>query len=284
VNALLAGVGDALGSEVLRLTKLRGGDINDAYRAQLANGESVFVKTRAGAPSGMYAREAEGLAWLRDAHALRIPDVRGWGDAWLALEWIAPAAQGTDFDVRLGRGLATLHRAGATQFGLATDNFIGPLPQPNQARASWAEFYAEQRLLPVLRRASDRGLVDAPMRRGFEQLLRTLPERVGPSEPPARLHGDLWSGNVHVDEHGAPVLIDPAVYGGHREVDLAMLRLFGAPSQAFFAAYDEIYPRASGHEERVPLYQLYPLLVHLCLFGGGYAGALSRALQEARLE
>jgi fructosamine-3-kinase len=114
--------------------------------------------------------------------------------------------------------------------------------------------------------------------RAFDHLHDKLDALVGPSEPPARLHGDLWSGTVHVDEHGAPVLIDPAVYGGHREMDLAMLSLFGAPSARFYAAYDEVYPRAPGHAERVALYQLYPLLVHLNLFGGGYLAQLRSAL------
>ena len=112
----------------------------------------------------------------------------------------------------------------------------------------------------------------------FERLFRVLPELVGEAEEPARLHGDLWSGNLHVDEQGAPCLIDPAVYGGHREVDLAMMRLFGGFSARVFSAYDEAFPLAPGHAERVPLYQLYPLLVHVNLFGGSYLDAVRRAL------
>jgi fructosamine-3-kinase len=118
------------------------------------------------------------------------------------------------------------------------------------------------------------------MRRGFDALFGCLTERVGPDEPPARLHGDLWGGNLHVDEEGRPCLIDPAVYGGHREMDLAMMRLFGGFSPRVFAAYHEAYPLAPGWEDRVPLYQLYPLMVHVNLFGRGYVGSVEGALRQ----
>jgi fructosamine-3-kinase len=272
---------EALGTQVLKLRSVHGGDINDAYRAELADGRSVFVKTREGAPQGMYQSEAAGLHWLEAARALRVPNVLAVNDALLALEWIEAGRRRPDFDEILGRGLATLHRAGPEFFGLDQDNFIGPLPQNNAPRGDWPSFYREQRLLPLLNRASAMGLLERALRSRFEQLFRELPSLVGPPETPARLHGDLWSGNVHVDAGGAPVLIDPAAYGGHREVDLAMLQLFGAPSQRFFAAYDEVYPLAPGFAERVPLYQLYPLLVHLCLFGAAYRGQLEQALDSA---
>jgi fructosamine-3-kinase len=272
---------EALGTQVTALEAIAGGDINDAFRATLRDGERVFVKTRAQAPHGMYACEARGLLWLRETQALRIPAVRAVHQDFLVLEWIEARPRCRDFEERFGRGLAALHRAGAASFGLAEDNFIGPLPQANAVRDSWADFYREQRLSPLLVRASARGLVDATLRKRFEQLFAGLAELVGPAEPPSRLHGDLWSGNVLADEHGHPVLIDPAVYGGQREVDLAMLRLFGAPSARFFAAYDEVYPRLSGHQTRVALYQLYPLLVHLCLFGASYRGQLERAVGHA---
>ncbi|HEV8547695.1 MAG TPA: fructosamine kinase family protein, partial [Polyangiaceae bacterium] len=137
-----------------------------------------------------------------------------------------------------------------------------------------------ERLEPQLRRASDAGRVTAALRRRFEELFARLPELVGPEEPPARLHGDLWGGNLHVDEQGAPCLIDPAAYGGHREVDLAMMRLFGGFSERVFSAYAESFPLAAGHAERTDLYQLYPLLVHVNLFGGGYGASVERALSR----
>jgi fructosamine-3-kinase len=270
-----------LGRKVTRLTPVSGGDINDAYRLELEGGARLFVKTREGAAGEAYLREAEGLAWLAEPGALRVPRVEAVSDTFLVLEWIDARRRGPQFDEAFGRGLAALHRAGAPSFGFAHDNFIGPLTQPNAARPTWSAFYAEQRLLPMLHEAKKRGFVDADLERRFSVLLAHLPTLVGPDEPPSRLHGDLWSGNVMCDEQGAPVLIDPAVYGGSREVDLAMLQLFGSPSERFFAAYDEVYPRLPGYERRVALYQLYPLLVHLCLFGATYRSQLNHALGEA---
>lgn len=267
---------------VRKLVPVSGGDINAAFRAELADGTRRFVKTRPSAPPGMYACEAAGLAWLAQTRALRTPEVCAVSDNFLVLEWIEQGRRSTRFEQTLGRGLALLHQRGAPEFGLSQDNFLGPLRQPNGTRGDWPTFYAEQRLRPLFLRAKTQGgLCDAALERGFERLFDALPDLTGPSEPPSRLHGDLWSGNVMRDEAGAPVLIDPAVYGGHREVDLAMLQLFGAPSADFFVAYDAVYPRANGHAQRVALYQLYPLLFHLCMFGAGYRSQLTEALQSA---
>jgi fructosamine-3-kinase len=174
--------------------------------------------------------------------------------------------------------LAALHAFGASSFGLDYDNFIGRLEQSNAAAEDWASFYWSSRLEPQLRLATDRGLIEHGTRSSFDVLRRVLPERVGPEEPPSRLHGDLWGGNLHADETGQPCLIDPAVYGGHREVDLAMMRLFGGFGERVFAAYDHARPLAPAAGERVSLYQLYPLLVHVNLFGSSYVGSLKRAL------
>lgn len=285
-EALARALASALGTAVVGLRPVAGGDINDAFAATLADGRRVFVKTRADAEAGMYASERRGLAWLADAQALRIPECVAVADGdvplrFLALEWIEPARRGADFDERLGRGLAALHRAGAPGFGLDHDNFIGSLPQRNRAAPTWSAFYAEQRLRAQFDRAAARGLVTKDVQAQMDRLLARLDDLVGPEEPPARLHGDLWSGNVHSDEAGHPCLIDPAVYGGHREVDLGMLQLFGAPSARFFAAYEEVFPLAAGWRERVPLYQLYPLLVHVNLFGGSYVGQMRNALARA---
>ena len=271
-------IADAVGEPVRALRAVHGGDINQAYRATLASGPSVFVKTHPEPPPGMYAREAEGLSFLRAAGALRIPEVIAHGDTLLVLEWIDGRARRSDFEEQLGRGLAALHRAGAPSFGLTRQNYIGSLPQPNTARASFAEFYAEQRLLPFARRAREQGVLDDELVARIEALCARLPALSAAEEPPSRLHGDLWSGNVMTDEAGGPVLVDPAVYGGEREVDLAMLSLFGSPSARFFAAYGEVYPHKPGRSERAPLYQLYPLLVHVCLFGRGYVRQLASAL------
>lgn len=265
----------ALGGAVTGARPIGGGDVNDAWRVE-AGDRAVFVKTNDGADPEMFLREAEGLAWLAEAKALRVPEVLAVSSAFLALELIEPARRAPDFADRLGRGLAALHRFGAEAFGWREDNFIGSLPQDNGREEDWPAFYARRRLEPQLRMAADRGRASPEMRRGFSRLFARMGELVGPSEPPARLHGDLWGGNCHVDERGAPVLIDPAVYGGHREVDLAMMQLFGGFSERVFAAYDEAYPLAEGWRERVPLYQLYPLMVHVNLFGGGYTASVER--------
>jgi fructosamine-3-kinase len=281
-DPIVQAVESALGSRVKGWHRVSGGDINLAHRADLADGRTVFVKSNGRAPSGMFAAEARGLAWLAEAHALRVPAVLAQGPNFLVLENIEPAAPCPDHDEQLGRGLAALHVYGASSFGLDHDNFIGRLDQNNEPLASWAEFYRARRLEPQLRLAVDGGRASASMRRGFERILARLEvgdaDLVGPPEPPARLHGDLWGGNAIVDERGLPCLIDPAVYGGHREVDLAMMRLFGGFGARVFAAYQEAFPLAPGHEARVPLYQLYFLMVHVNLFGGLYVAQVEHVL------
>jgi len=270
----------ALGSEVMRVSTLTGGDINDAYRVSLANGADVFVKSNTRAPAGMFQAEARGLRWLDEARALRIPEVIEVGEVeprFLVLEYLPSARPRANFDVELGRGLAKLHQASAEHFGFDSDNFIGSLPQANASRPSWVEFYTEQRLRPQVRRAVDQGRAPSAWGRRFDALFRALPDFV-PEEPPQRLHGDLWGGNLHVGPDGEPCLIDPAVYAGHREVDLAMMRLFGGFSAGVFDAYAEAFPLLAGASQRVKLYQLYPLLVHVNLFGGGYVGSVEAAL------
>jgi fructosamine-3-kinase len=250
----------------------------------LADGRELFVKHSEGAPAGMYSAEASGLAWLAAPAALRTPAVVAVGDErpprFLALEWIPPGRPAPGHDEALGRGLAALHRAGPPAFGLAEDNFIGSLPQPNGLAGSWAEFYGERRLEPLARMAADAGTLGPGFLAGLERLRARLSDLTGPPEPPARLHGDLWGGNAMTAADGAPILIDPAVYGGHREIDLAMMRLFGGFSPTVFAAYAEAHPLADGHEDRVELYQLYPVLVHAVLFRGGYARSAERILRR----
>ena len=277
-------MGAAAGSAVVGSATAAGGDINRAERMTLADGRELFVKHREGAPAGMYAAEAAGLAWLAEPSALRTPAVVAVGDErpprFLALEWIPRGSPAAGHDEALGRGLAALHRAGSPAFGLADDNFIGSLPQRNGLADSWPAFYGERRLEPLARMAADAGALPAEFLAGLERLRARLPDLCGPPEPPARLHGDLWGGNAMAGPDGAPVLIDPAVYGGHREIDLAMMRLFGGFSRAVFDGYAEAHPLAPGHEDRAELYQLYPVLVHVVLFGGGYARSAERILRR----
>lgn len=251
--------------------QIGGGDINDAWRATLADGRCVFVKTHASPPAGMYAAEARGLAWLAQG-PLRVPSVVACAEAFLALEWLELGPRTHAIDAAFGRGLAQLHQLGAPSFGFDAPNFLATLPQDNTPEPDVATFYVERRLRPWVRRiAAGRG---PDLNTALDRL---APSLFGPPEPPSRLHGDLWWGNVAAT-HGEPVIFDPAVYGGHREIDLAMLALFGTVPPSMLAAYEEVWPLAEGWRDRVALWQLYPLAAHAVLFGGGYVGQLARTL------
>jgi fructosamine-3-kinase len=264
--------------------RVAGGDINEAFRVVLADGTDAFVKTRADAAPGEYAAEAAALRWLAQPRALRTPRVLELDERYLALEWVERAAGGLGMEGadELGRGLALTHAAGAPCFGLssAVPARFSWLSLPNDSAPDWPTFYAERRLLPLTRLAQERGALPARAIELVERVCARLGELCGPDEPPARLHGDLWSGNVIADAAGRPWLIDPSSYGGHREVDLAMLRLFGAPSERLFAAYAEVAPLADGWQDRVGLYQLLPLLVHALLFGGSYGANVERVARR----
>jgi len=265
----------ALGARVVAADPVAGGDINDAFRVRLGDGRAVFVKAHAPPPDGMFAAEAAGLEWLR-AGPLRLPRVVAVGAAWLALEWLELSRPGgRSFAAALGRGLAELHRLGAPGFGFTSDNFLATLPQANAPAADWPAFYVERRLRPLVERGFALGRMPDVRRR--LDALAARADRFGPPEPPARLHGDLWWGNVAAVA-GAPVLIDPAVYGGHREIDLAMLALFGELPDEMIAGYEAIAPLAAGWRERLPLHQLYPVAAHAVLFGGGYGAQVARTL------
>jgi fructosamine-3-kinase len=285
VSALRDAVAAALGRPVADMRPIAGGDLNDAYAAELEDGGVVFVKTAANAAPNAFTREAEGLRWLAEPDALPVAVVVAVrdeppGPRFLALEWIERGARTEATDGELGRGLAALHAAGAASFGGDADLVLGPLTMPNTPTAGWPEFYATRRLEPLARMAADRGALPSGAPAVLDRLSGRLDELSGPAEPPARLHGDLWSGNVLTGADGRPWLIDPAAYGGHREVDLAMLRLFGAPSPAFLAAYEEIAPLAEGHADRVELWQVMPLLAHAALFGGGYGASAVAAMRR----
>lgn len=272
-----------LGHEVTGTTRLGGGSINDAAEVSLSDGTRVFVKTHPAPPKGMFEAEARGLRWLQATGAIRVPEVLAVSDekpAFLALELLSPSRRRASFDEELGRSLAALHGFRASSFGLDYDNYIGRLVQSNTPADDWSTFYWTSRLEPQVRLAVDRGLLGSRARSKFDALRNALPDLVGSPEPPSRLHGDLWAGNLHVDERGGPCLIDPAVYGGHREMDLAMMRLFGGFGERVFAAYEEAMPLSESADHRVSLYQLYPLLVHVNLFGGSYVGSVERALSS----
>jgi len=269
-----------IGQPVASAQREGGGCINEGWRVDLASGERLFVKTRAEVAPGEYTAEADGLRWLAEPGAVRVPAVHAVADDMLALEWIDEGSLDRAGAEAFGRGLAALHAAGADGFGWHAPIRFGRLEISNQPLGDWPSFYAERRLRPLVRQAFDDGSLSQA---GLDAVLGVcdrIDDLAGPPEPPSRLHGDLWGGNVLVDADGSAVLIDPAAHGGHREVDLAMLRLFGSPGARVFAAYEEAAPLAAGHEERVPLWQLFPLLVHAVLFGGSYGASAARTARS----
>ncbi|WP_246281908.1 fructosamine kinase family protein [Fodinicola acaciae] len=264
----------------IRMTPVPGGDICVAQRLTLDDGSDLFAKTLDKAPAGLFEAEAAGLRWLAAADAVPVPEVIGYADDLLVLEWIAPGAPTADGMAEFGRRLARLHAAGADGFGAPWPGFVGSLPVSNEPAPDWPAFYAERRVRPTLRLAVDHGRISPSDAAAVDQLLDRLDTVAGPAEPPARVHGDLWSGNVHCGHDGVAYLIDPAAHGGHRETDLAMLALFGLPHlETVLSAYAQERPLADGWRERVALHQVHPLVVHAALFGGGYG---ARAGENAR--
>lgn len=251
--------------------------------AVLDDGRVVVVKSADGA--GAARAEAAGLRWLAGAGTVRVPVVHGHDARRLVVDRVAQGPPGREAALRFGRELAALHAAGAPAFGAPppggpVEAYIGLAPMRNVTGGDWPGWYAEHRVLPYLRRAVDDGTVTADEAGAVERVCARLPELAGPAEPPARLHGDLWNGNVLWGADGHVHLIDPAAHGGHRETDLAMLALFGCPHlEAVLDGYREAAPLADGWQTRVGVHQLFPLLVHAVLFGRGYAG---QALAVAR--
>jgi fructosamine-3-kinase len=279
----------ATGRMVAGARQVGGGCINEAWAVEFADGGQAFVKTRVDVSPDEFATEAAGLRWLAEPGAIGIPAVLAAGGGnrpFLALEWVEEGRLDPAGEEALGQGLARLHAAGAPAFGAAPPGAPGGETAPlrlgavtlrNDPEAGWPAFYARRRLEPLLAMAVDRQAIAPSGARAVERVIERIDDLAGPPEPPARLHGDLWGGNVLAGADSRPWLIDPAAHGGHREVDLAMLRLFGAPGERTFRAYEEVAPLAPGHEDRVALWQLLPLLVHAVLFGGAYGSQAERA-------
>lgn len=266
----------------IRETPVSGGSICTAQRLTLDDGASVFAKSRTGAPATFFAAEAAGLRWLGEAGGPPVPRVIAALPELLALEWIDEGAAGADTAARLGRELAVMHRAGADAFGAGWPGFIGTLPLPNTpSPGPWPAWFAERRLLPYLRASVDNGALSGDDVALVERVIAGV-DGYGGAEPPARIHGDLWPGNVLWSAGGRAYLVDPAAHGGHRETDLACLALWGGvPHLArLLAAYDEAWPLASGWRARVPLHQLHLLLVHTAMFGASYRGAVLGAVRS----
>jgi fructosamine-3-kinase len=244
---------------------------------------AAFVKRRVDAPPDFFAAEATGLRWLAEAMPHGGPCVSAVlavSHGEIQIERIDTAPWTTDTDEAFGRALAAMHELGASTFGAPADGYIGPLPLDNTPALEWADFYVTRRVEPYLRQAVDEGSMPLQANPTFERLFARIKDIAGPAEPPSRIHGDLWRGNVLADSRGHAWVIDPAAHGGHRETDLAMMRLFGGFGTRCHAAYQEAWPLSSGHEDRVALHQLHPLLVHAVLFGGGYGAEALRAARH----
>jgi fructosamine-3-kinase len=272
----------------IRETPVSGGDVCTASRLTLDDGNSVFAKTwpeHAGrpVPEGFFATEAAGLRWLAEAGGAPVPEVIVALPGLLACEWVEPGRPSPAAADRFGRELARTHRAGAPAFGADWPGFIGALAQDNtRAPGSWPAWFAERRLTPYLRLSVDNGALSGADTAVVERVVAGI-DGYGGAESPARIHGDLWPGNVLWGADGRAWLVDPAAHGGHRETDLAQLALFGgAPHlDRILAAYDEQWPLADGWRARVPLHQLHLLLVHTAMFGGAYRDAVLSAAQAA---
>ena len=264
---------NTVGSPLSSLSPLGGGSISSAYKAVLKNGDSYFVKIDP-QYDDMFITEAHGLAELGRSSALRIPQTVHADNDVLILELlpVAPMSDRNTFFEEFGRRFALMHRTTDTTFGFYEDNYIGSTPQQNTSRhSSWKEFYLIHRLTFQFMLAEQHGYVDSRLSSGFRTLESCL-DKILPDdgEPPALLHGDLWSGNYLCLQRNIPAIIDPAVYYGHREADLGMTLLFGGFSERFYEAYNEEYPLQNGWEDRMAMYKLYHLFNHLNLFGSGY--------------
>ncbi len=279
--------------ESVRITdsrRISGGDINEAFGLSLSNGDTIFMKRNRKENRSFFDTEIAGLLAIHQTAAVGAPEILGIGTdeeshtSFLLLEFIRGGQRGKDYWEIFAKELAGMHRAGTESFvpggkyGFTGDNYIGAGPQKNEVRDSWVDFYRDCRLIPQLRRAE--GYFSSDDRKKADRLLEHLDRYLTEPEKPSLLHGDLWSGNVITGNDGKAWLIDPAVYVGHAETDIAMTELFGGFSGAFYAAYKETGLMQPGYPERRDLYQLYHLLNHLNLFGGSYLHSVRRILQE----
>jgi len=268
----------------LSIDPVGGGSINETFRLRVNHRLSLFCKLNSrSAYPGLFKKEKSGLEFLARRKVIRVPksisQIELMDHQVLILEWINPRIKTKKFWINFAEQLAGLHKISSNQFGWDEDNYIGALPQLNNRRLIWTDFFIKCRLEPQVKLARDRHLLDKHQTLLFDNLYKKL-ESIFSPEKPALLHGDLWSGNFLCDENEQPVLIDPAVYFGHRSMDLAMTRLFGGFDRIFYACYDEHFPMPPNYEDQWRICNLYPLLVHLNLFGESYLGDIVHTLRN----
>lgn len=275
---------DGLGHpyKIKKVQHVSGGDINHACKVATTNGV-FFVKWNQFPQSDMFSKEAQGLNLLRSAACIDVPQTLGYGKVegknYLILEEIEKGRHSLHFWEDFGQKLAKLHQHSSSKHGLNHDNYIGRLPQQNSPKADWITFFIEQRLSPQLSMGRNKGIISRTLVQQFESLYKLLPDLI-PEEPPALLHGDLWSGNFMCGTNHRVWLIDPAVYYGHREMELAFTRLFGGYDERFYKSYQEVFPLALGFDNRVNIHNIYPLLVHVNLFGTSYLRAIEGTIKR----
>jgi protein-ribulosamine 3-kinase len=279
------GVQKLLGSSstLLKFSAVGGGCINHGGKLETSSGTFFLKWNDALKYRDMLALEVRGLNLLQSKQTIRIPSVIDSGEEdgfqFLLMRFIEQGRRSAHYWENFGSQLASLHSNSFNVYGLDHDNYIGSLHQANHTNASWTDFFIHNRLQAQLDLAASRTRVPSSVQKKFEKLFLKLPSLL-PNEKPSLLHGDLWSGNILIDESGEPCLIDPATYYGHREVDLSMTQLFGGFDNQYFKAYQETWPLMPGFEERFDLYNLYPLLVHVNLFGPSYLGQVDSILNR----
>lgn len=269
----------------IQLASVGGGSINQVYLCKYHN-SNVLLKLQNSTKSlKMFETEEAGLDLLRSSATFKIPRVfhvgliNNTGFSYILMEWIDSGRQTDSFAPIFAEKLAAMHRHSNSFYGLEYDNFIGRLNQHNNGSENWNDFFTNRRMLPLIMQATDLGLLPKSTLQLADKLIKNL-DSIVPVEPPALLHGDLWSGNYIADTNGHPVLIDPAVYFGHREMDLAMMQLFGGFDDRIFSIYNEYYSLEKGWEKRISLFQLYPVLVHLLLFGSSYSSQAQQIIKR----
>ncbi len=246
-----------------------GGCINNAMIISTDKDEQFFLKQNSRAHADMFASEAQSLLLIRESDSLHAPQPFYWDADFLLMEVVIPGPKQSDYWEKFGAGLAAMHQSTSPSFGLDFGTYCGTTLQPNERLTDGYRFYAEKRLLMQGQLAEQNGFFSSADHAALESLCRRLPDIV-PKQPASLIHGDLWSGNAHTNSIGEPVLIDPALYFGWREADLAMTKLFGGFPDRFYAAYNEAWPMETGWQERFVLYNLYHIINHLNLFGSGY--------------
>jgi protein-ribulosamine 3-kinase len=263
-----------LGEKILSITSLSGGCISNAYRITTHDKTNYFLKYNSAVSNDMFIKEANGLKELIKSKAIRIPEVLEFGKDYILLEYINSGNRKKNFSEEFGQRFANMHKFTSESFGYFEDNYIGSNIQNNipdeQEKVDWVSFYFNKRILFQLQLAEKFGNATEELRRGISKLEDRINQIITTGDKPSLLHGDLWSGNYMIDENGSAVLIDPAVYYGHREADLGMTKLFGGFGAEFYEAYNESFPLEDGYEYRENIYKLYHVLNHLNLFGGSY--------------